>query len=295
MTLERPLFSPRAENHLVATQIPANPNVACQPAQFCGGTEPAKSNPAQIGRRGLLRGLLALAPFAAATGAIASGPALAFSAPEAALVPPVQSERRLVRLGRQLDQANTAFGEAMVCLARCHELALQDWPEPAKEIVIGRRSWMLEWCRTEIERDIDGNTVHLDGEPARQIACAYDLEDHLRFADGRTRDARAAKRMLPLAKEYEATKEQAVRRSGYDAAKSETRSLARRIERIATLIYKCECRTLEGVAIKARALLASVGTSAVDECSAHYYQIKYSTELAKQITRLAPRRGLTAS
>lgn len=276
MTLERPMFPPRAEmvphrNHFAALEtVPPKNRFA------------APSKPATIGRRGLLGAFLALVPAAAAAGAAASLP-----------VPASPRENsRLLWLGRQLDQAEAAFAAALVRKARCREKAEMAYPEPPTEITWLPGEHPPAWCGIREEADVDGRVVYWRGNPshfrstARKIACAHQLADFLEYADSRTKQTRAARHLLKLAQRYDQDVEEVIAGTGYRAACDDVDQLGRRIDRIATLIYKCECRTFEGVAIKALALMVATKVDAVDDYIAHRSKVLYAEQLAAGVLKL---------
>lgn len=276
MTLHRPMFPPREAVHArqgFAASVVLDRTAATAP--------PPK--PATIGRRGLLGAFLALVPAAVTAGAVASLPASAPPAP--------RESRRLLWLGQQLDQAEASLAEALTRKVRCRELAEEAYPEPAMEITFVPGEHPPAWCGVREETDVDGKIVWWKQDPrfrstARKIAASDLLEEYLTHADGRTKAAREAARMLPFARDYEAAIEKALEESGYRAADDEVYQLARRIDRIASMIYKCECRTFEGVAIKALALLVAVKADVVDDYIAHRSKVLYATRLAGDVVRL---------
>jgi hypothetical protein len=250
-------------------------------------TEPSKARTVspspQIGRRGLLGALLALVPASAAAGAT-------FSLPSPAA--PVEENPRLLRLFEQLDQAAASFAEALAHRARCRELAVAAYPEPPADITWLPGEHPPAWCAVDSETDVDGKIVYWKGDPERfrstprRIARAVWLKEFLEHEDGRTKDARAARRMVPIAERYEAAIEGALNDSGYTAARDECYHLAQRISRITMLVYKCECRTPEGVAIKAFALLTACEADSVDDYIVHRSKALYATRLADDVLRL---------
>ena len=90
--------------------------------------------------------------------------------------------------------------------------------------------------------------------------------------------------MLPIARAYEEAIEAAT--SSYQLACNEADELGRRIDRIAVLIYKCECRRFEGVAIKALRLLVATKVDAVDDYIAHRSKVLYAEQLAAGVLKL---------
>ncbi|MCK1401964.1 hypothetical protein IVB45_17825 [Bradyrhizobium sp. 4] len=206
--------------------------------------------PATIGRRGLLGAFLALVPVAATAGTGASLPAAAAPVP--------RESGRLIWLGQQLDQVEAAFAAALKRKARCRDAAELAYPEPPAEITWLPGQHPPAWC---------GVCEEADSEP-----------------DKRSQSVRDAKSMLPIARAYEAAIEAAT--ADYNTACNEAYELGRRIDRIAILIYKCECRTFEGVAIKALALMVATQVDAVDNYIAHRSKLLYAEQLAAGVLKL---------
>ncbi|MBI5260868.1 MAG: hypothetical protein HY852_03500 [Bradyrhizobium sp.] len=283
MTYERPMFPPRAgTKHLPCSPagVPARNTCGVEvpppwPAQICA-TAPKVP---EIGRRGLLGAFLALVPATAAAGAVAS---LTTSAP------PARESRRLVWLGEQLDQTAAQLTAAIARESDCRAVAQQRLPEPPAEITFepGRRP--PAWCGVESERDVDGKIAYYRGNErsARKIAWPPEIESFLKFEDGRTREAKAARRVLAMAREYWDARERAIEGAGYWDAAEAAHQISRRIDRIAVLIYKCECSSFWGLAIKARALTVAAHVDAVNGYFSGRSAVLYAGKLADDVLRV---------
>ena len=93
--------------------------------------------------------------------------------------------------------------------------------------------------------------------------------------------------MLVLARQHDEATERAIEESGYRAAADEVFKLAQRIGRIAGMIYRCECRTFEGLAIKALALLVATKADNVEDYIAHRSKVVlYAEQLAAGVLNL---------
>jgi hypothetical protein len=253
MTLAPPMFPPRAETSPVNELIP--PRVTA----------------AQIARRGLLRAFATLAPAVALTTATASVPVLA--------APQPRENRRLLWLGEKLDASLDELGRAVNQRESARIAALRVWPEPPAEIAFlpqlgGHPPY---WCATQPERDIDDRDVLYYGSDGkarqRAIADPYQLETFLTLrcprgsADFKNR--KPARKMLAIAREYEAARERVIEQSGYGAARHALWNASRRTERLAALVFKKRSHTIEGVKIKASALIAAILCGNYDGLDGH--------------------------
>jgi len=235
-----------------------------------------------VARRGLLRAFAMLAPAAALT--VVSAPvsaAAGLKAPE---------DARLLWLGKQLDQVEAEFTAALERKKRCRSIAEGLLPEPPASIVFLPGQHPPHWCGVEPEYDVDGKIIYWNADPGfrrpRKIAFSAHLEHFLEFADQRTKDARAAKRMLNLARNYETARDQALAKSGFLDASDQAFRLYQRIDRIAGLIYKSKCHSFEGLAIKAQAMLAAIKADVVEDSIAHRSKVLYAAKLANEVMAL---------
>ncbi len=249
---------------------------------------PLPSTPA-MARRGFLRALARLAPVAALA---AGGATVAISPASAAPTgkhPALRENRRLVWLGEQLDAVDAQFTAAVGRRDQARAVALAAWPQPAADIVFPPGVRPPAWCGVQDERDVDDKVLYFAGHQRapRKIADAFQLEFFLKHEDRRARDARAAKRLLPLAQKYESDRAAVIEASGYGCAKDELWQVARRIDRIAGLIYKIDGRTAAGLMIKARAMKVALRADGVDHCIVHRSKTLYAEKLADQVLRLA--------
>jgi hypothetical protein len=234
---------------------------------------------APIARRGFLWGLVRLAPVAAFATA---------TAPPAAASPPLSENSRLLWLGEQLEAIDAAFDAAAARKTEARAAADRQWPEPPAAITFNPGVREPDWCSIQPERDIDNKTFYKFGNKNdyRKVADAFQLKN-LWIPDGRTREARQAKKLLAIAREYETSREAVIESTGYGEAREALYLLARRIDRIATLIYKCEARTYRGLTIKARALIVGVKMDVVDDYIAHRSKVVYADKLAESILGLS--------
>ena len=162
-------------------------------------------------------------------------------------------------------------------------------PAVPDELIVPRGE-SLDWVCEE-ESDVDNKEIYVcKDRPARRVITAdglrKDIDDGV--YDGRTRAGRRRRALLPIAVAYEASRETAAQASGYNAARDQASDAAKLLERVATLILKCPCKTLEGVAIKARAMRAAVGAGDDDWYSvATRTKLLYAERLASDILRIA--------
>lgn len=235
---------------------------------------------APIARRGFLAGLAALMPVAVASAATPPVPAAS---------PPPPENRRLPWLGEQLAALDLQLTAAVARKASARERALQRWPSPPAGIVWDKSRDIPDWCIARRESDIDGCDLFRDAErlPPRYVADAASLRDYVNNADRRTRAFKDARRALPLAEDYEAAREAVIASAGYGDARDDVRRLAYRIERVCDLIHRCPHRTIEGLAIKARAVLLITSRDAIDNHTAFRHKVLHGTTLARGIIGLA--------
>jgi hypothetical protein len=176
--------------------------------------------------------------------------------------------------------------------AAAREVAQATLPEPPAAISFLPGERPPAWCDVDAERDVDGRPMWFPGDPnfrttPRMIARASHLEEVVTCLDGRTTAAKGAKRMLPIARAYWFARDEAIERSGYIAARDDAYKLASRVDRLATLIFKCETRTYAGLAVKARALLTAMSADSVNDYIAHRAKVMFAAPLAGDVLQLA--------
>lgn len=191
-----------------------------------------------INRRTVLRGLAALS---ASTGAaVAAGGEIP------------HQDAELLALGREMEAADDRFMSAMAA----EDAALSQWKWLLPEIpdVLCQGKCRLLFTGYERLQDPAGNWMLDRGMPI-YITTA----DYLRAAiespltNRRLRDALES--LVPIAEEFEAGEAAAREKSGVEAATTECFQAGLAVERIANKIRDYDAATLDGVVVKARALL----------------------------------------
>lgn len=205
------------------------------------------------------------------------------------VTPPQQVENaRLIHLGDRLAAIETALSAATARREEARAVALANWPAPPSGIVWDYQREVPHWCGVDMERDLDDRTIYANGQdrPARKVAEPYQLEVFVVGADGRTREAKAAKQALTLAREYEAARESVLASSGYAEARNAVQSLELELDGLASAIHKEQHSGAAGLAIKARAVLAVITLPNIDPDTAFRHKLLHAETLARGIVDL---------
>jgi hypothetical protein len=145
---------------------------------------------------------------------------------------------------------------------------------------------------TETECDVDGNALlpveTRDGKhfPPRRILQARHLRLEFEDCDGRSRLGKYLKHLIPMAERYEADCETARDRSGLRVATEAQYLAASEVVEAATAIRKIEARSYPGLAIKARAIIASDRAAKEMDGGYHRPSVLAASGLAENLLRL---------
>lgn len=215
--------------------------------------------------------------------AAAGAPVLAIPAIASAASPVENPE--ILQLVPELEAAQAAYVAAAARKAAARAAYDAIVPAIPDEMIL-RRVDDISVFRATAERDVEGACVYpLDRQP-RLILSSERLAQEATLRDGRTRDGRHFRRRARAARLYEAAELAAREQTGVEDAIGELISariaLCKVVDRIAPLPVK----TMEGVAIKARAIMAF---RAVDNASGVMAGTLYGAQLAADVVRLSLR------
>lgn len=217
-----------------------------------------------MNRRGFLRNTVAAVPAAG----LALTPVVA-----PASTPPENLD--LLRLAPELEAAEAAYAGAIERKRHAAIVYGQIAPEPPAEIVV-RRGDPCYSCGFD-EVDLEGREIFVgpDGTRRRIIAPGWldDVEDP---------DERTLLRSR-LAHAFEDAKHQAREAAGYEQALRDISGAMAAVDRVALCIFETEAMTFEGLALKARALLA---VARFDNASAGRAAFMWGRPLAEAAIRL---------
>jgi len=209
------------------------------------------------------RDLLRRAPIAAAAVAM---PAAALAAGHSDVI---GEDPRLLALGGRLDAARTEHQAAESAVKEAVALATaMAGPVPAALVAASDDPDRRE---AERERDLFGNIIWINGAPflGRFVYSAAALES-LIGDEGLTRRTKRGRLMierLKIAREYSAARTSAGERSGLDDALDRLSDADNEVQQIARAVADIQARTLAGLTLKARAMLAWAETSSGEICS----------------------------
>ena len=218
-------------------------------------------------RRGFLR---QLAGFTAASTVAA--------VPVAAQASNLQEDPALLALAPGLHRAEADYRHAAEQRARAlaaYYAALSPVPE---ELVID--DWREQnVVKTSLERDYDGKLVGESGR-WRNVAEVWGLEGLVARTDGRTRVGRLARKRLHIATAYQAQKDALEVSTGLKQADHALQKVSWTLREAVTPIMQAEARTMGGIALKARAMIA---LAALDHTPGFYPGNRWGREFAENV------------
>jgi hypothetical protein len=184
-----------------------------------------------------------------------AGGAAASLAPAAPVQAAPAENPELLALGEQLRQTLTDFHAATARKAEARDKAERLCPPVPNDIVVDEPSRLCA-SYTEFETDVEGN----EREQERRIIVSAQARQAVRngyfSASRRTKAGREFWHKVAVAEQYEAQRAAAIEEAGLNAAMEAEHWAAVAVERIARKIGDIEPRTMAGVVILARALIA---------------------------------------
>ena len=224
-------------------------------------------------RRTFLRRASVIAP-AIVIPAAASMPALAAGPAECP---------HLLAWGEKIEALATEFIAARANRKQAVALYHSLRPVP-EELVVTQDDWRLfGFCGRE-ERDWLGAGVYPVSE-RRHIFSLNELESLLDDYAPRSKRARIVRRKIEVARAYEETKEPAEEASGVWAAQKAFRDAQSALEDAMRALEKLTPRTMDGVVVKAGAMLAYAKTSP-ETYGRTWVSLIYGNDLAADVVRL---------
>ncbi len=191
-------------------------------------------------RRSMLGGLAALLPIAAA-------PAIAATSPT--------ENPELIVLGRQFDAAESVFVQAKE-RKRAARAAYNSIATGLPDDLIRKGGEQHLFPNAYWERDIENENVWPASGQRRFVISRRDIDDLIPLHSARTKMGKMLRRKLAALDTYEKANEAAKEASGIDAAIEAEYLAIQEMDGLHTMIAHAECRTIEGVRIKARATVA---------------------------------------
>jgi hypothetical protein len=286
-------------------QIPSSDTSVSAPANPapCAAQRPASDRPApaSLSRRAMVATLAAAfapAPIVALP-KIAQAAAASVALP-AVLAPPASSpageSAELLALGAEVDTKLEAYRAAGERLTEARAIAKALWPDVPEILVTTRDDRQLyEGCYSR-EKDAEGADVwpgeyrgadgKIYGRLPRQLFVAEALKTFLsEFGYGpRTKTGRRFKPVIAAAEKYEAACDHAITSSGIEAAKAEAERRASDIHSLLFEFRKHAPRSMIGVLMLARAVMALEEAQQVGERAGGFI---LGRELAEAVLRLS--------
>ena len=187
----------------------------------------------------------------------AAGVPVAALVPSAALaaVAPSSENPRLLKLGKMLDTIEKSGEDALEKLFKARESFKEFCPALPDELVIGHKDVLRPYSEREV--DMEGRDVW----PPRQIVKASLLKQAV--ADGelpanrRTKLGKRVHRLIGVVEQFEDSVLAAREMVGADEAISALSHVQYYLRRVGSAIADTPARTMQGLAIKARAIIVT--------------------------------------
>lgn len=193
----------------------------------------------------------------------------------------------LILIGGKIEGARNAYEAASAELAAARARYEVLKPAAPDDLVV---TYPDPFARdyAEPETDLDNNRIGY-GPPGsretKEIIRSYHLERGMEATDGRTTKGRRIKRLLPIAHQYEQDIETAKEQSGWQEAWKAFYLARRDLMTLAETAIAADALTMEGVEIKAKAILAALTTGE----EARFHPVRWGPALAEAIVSVAGR------